>query len=244
MDNDEYCEYKHWTKNGVLHRAWGLPAIEWINGSKQWWVNGKRHRENDLPAVDMANGLKQWYVNGKLHREPLTGALGVGRPAVETSANGHKYWYVNDRLHREPPLPAVEMANGDKEWWINGVCHREPPLPAYEGADGAKSWRVNGKRHRAGGLPAIERANGEKEWWLDGVQYYPDRWSRETMSPDMVGQTCVISLEPIQNDSEVCKCGVCNSLTLFSSMEEWLRANEICPYCRSPWTNWVKYVKP
>jgi len=57
----------------------------------------------------------------------------------------------------------------------------------------------------------------------------------------MVGQTCVISLETIQNDSEACQCGVCRSLSLFIAMEEWLRVNATCPHCRSPWTNWTKY---
>jgi hypothetical protein len=107
--------------------------------------------------------------------------------------------------------------------------------------NGYKYWCVNGELHRDGGLPAIEGANGDKAWYVAGVRYYPDRWTQQPTTPDMVEQMCVISLETIQADSEVCKCGVCHSLSLFSAMEEWLRVNKTCPHCRSSWTNWIKY---
>jgi hypothetical protein len=137
---------------------------------------------------------------------------------MEINILGDKYWYFNGKFHRDNGLPAIEWANGDKEWYVNGKCHRE------------------------GGLPAVEDANGHKEWYINGVQYYPDRWTQQQpMTPDMVGQMCVISLETIQADSEVCECDVCHSLSLFSAMEEWLNVNETCPHCRSQWNNWVKY---
>jgi hypothetical protein len=205
------------------------------NGTKEWWVNGKRHREGDLPAIERANGDKSWYVNGKLNRK-------AGLPAFE-GANGDKSWLKDGKLHRDGDLPAVEYANGDKSWYVNGKLNREGGLPAIEMANGTKQWLKDGKLHRDGDLPAVERANGTKEWWVNGVRYYPRLWTVEPLVNDMEGQTCVISLETIQNDSEVCKCGVCSSLSLFGSMDEWLRVNENCPHCRSEWTNWVKYRK-
>ena len=178
-------------------------------------------------------GDKFWFFNDKFHR------VG-GLPAIDR-VNGDKEWYVNGNLHRENDLPAYEGANGDRSWWVNGKLHRDGGLPAYEGANGDRAWYVNGERHRVGGLPAYERANGDKYWYVNGVEYYPDRWTQQQMTPDMVGQTCVISLETIQNDSEVCKCGVCHSLSLFGVMEKWLNVNQTCPHCRSLWTNWTKY---
>jgi hypothetical protein len=157
------------------------------------------------------------------------------------NGNGDMEWSANGQLHRDGGLPAVKRANGYKAWWVNGKLHREGGLPAVEWANGRKEWYVDGKCHRPDSLPAVERANGEKEWWLNGVRHYPDRWTQQPMTPVMVGKTCVITLETIQAESEVCKCGVCHSLSLFTAMEEWLRVNSICPHCRSEWTNWVKY---
>jgi len=131
--------------------------------------------------------------------------------------------------------------NGDMEWSVNGQLHRDGGLPAVKRANGYKAWWVNGKLHREGGLPAREFADGSKSWYLNGVRYCPNLWTVQPLINDMVGQMCVISLETIQNDSEVCKCGVCHSLSLFPAMEEWLGVNSTCPHCRSEWTNWVKY---
>lgn len=135
---------------------------------------------------------------------------------------------------------------GDNRWYIGRAVtktlHREGDLPAVEYANGRKEWYKHGKRHRDGGLPAVEWADGDKEWWVDGVRYYPDRWTVEPKTNDMVGKTCVITMEPVNNDSEVGKCGVCNALGLFTPISEWLAVNETCPHCRSKWTNWIKYV--
>jgi len=134
-------------------------------------------------------------------------------------ANGDKEWLLNGKLHRENDLPAVESANGDMvyfmEWRVHGLRHRDGGLLAVERATGYKAWWVNGLRHREGGLPAVEMKDGDREWWLNGVRHYHDRWTQQPMTPVMVGQMCVISLETIQADSEVCKCGVCHSLSLF-----------------------------
>ena len=135
----------------------------------------------------------------------------------------------------------MELVNGDRKWHVNGLLHRDGGRSAVERANGEKEWWLNGERHRENDLSAVESANGEKEWWLNGVRHYPDRWTQQPMTPVMVGKTCVITLETIQADSEVCKCGVCHSLSLFPAMEEWLGVNSNCPHCRSEWTNWVKY---
>ena len=134
---------------------------------------------------------------------------------------------MNSQRHRDPVngvgLPAVERVNGDKEWYVNGQLHRDPvnviSLPAYKGA------------------------NGDKEWWMNGVQIPqpPPVWTTFQKQPVWTGQTCVITLETIQNDSEVCKCDVCLALILFDSLQEWLKTSNTCPHCRSPWINYTKY---
>ena len=54
-----YCE------NGEFHRAGGLPAMEYPDGSKHYFENGKLHRAGGLPATDWTDGLKEYYENGK-----------------------------------------------------------------------------------------------------------------------------------------------------------------------------------
>ena len=107
---NQYCQCQYNTF-GQLHRDGGLPAREWINGTKEWYKDGQKHRDDGLPAVEYANGTKEWYVHGKLHREN-------GLPAVEW-ADGGRAWWVNGKLHREGGLPAVELGN-HKDWWLNG----------------------------------------------------------------------------------------------------------------------------
>ena len=209
------------------------------NGDKYWSANDMLHRDDGLPAIERANGHKEWWVNGQLHRDG-------GLPAIERVNNdngvGQKEWWVNGQLHRDGGLPAIEWPDGDRDWYVNGKLHRDGGLPAIEWEDSHKAWYVDGKRHRDGGLPAVERANGDNEWWLNGIRYYPERWTLKHMSLNMVGQMCIISLETIQNDSEVCKCDVCHSLSLFGAMDEWIHVNETCPNCRSHWNSWIKYV--
>ncbi len=137
---------------------------------------------------------------------------------MTTNENGDMEWWVHGQHHRDGGLPAVERANGYKAWWVNGKLHRDGGLPAIKRANWDMEWWVNGLRHREGGLPAVEMKDGDREWWLNGVRHYPDRWTQQPMTPVMVGNSCVISLETIQSNSEVCKCGVCHSLSLFSAM--------------------------
>ena len=68
-------------------------------------------------------------------------------------------------------------------------------------------------------------------------------WTESPKKNNMFGIIkCVITLDDIQNDSEVCKCDICSALCLFDAMNEWLSINptKICPHCRSPWTNYNK----
>ena len=57
------CRYKHWRKDGKLHREDG-PAIEGSDGSKQWYKDGLRHRE-DGPALEFTDASTVWYFNGE-----------------------------------------------------------------------------------------------------------------------------------------------------------------------------------
>ena len=177
-------------------------------------------------------------------------AVSLGVPVSFYFENiGGKFWALGDIhtrgggfFHRDGGLPAVEYANGDKAWWVNGKRHREP-LPGAIGVNPQGAIGVNPQGAiGVAGLPAVEYANGDKEWWFNGIRYYPDRiWNRQSMTPDMLGQTCVISLETIQADSEVCKCDVCGSLSFFEAMKQWIVINETCPHCRSNWTSRIVY---
>ena len=155
-----------------------------------------------------------------------------------------EYRNEQGQLHRDGGLPAREYTNGTNEWYVNGQLHRDGGLPAQEYANGDKFWYVNDKLHREGGLPAVECADGDKQWWVNGVQIPqpPPVWTTSQKQPDWTGQTCVITLETIGSDSEVCKCDVCLALMLFGVLEEWLNTDDTCPHCRSPWTNYTNYT--
>ena len=51
----------YYFENGLRHRANGLPAIEYSDGSKYYYENGELHRANGLPAVEYADGSKYYY---------------------------------------------------------------------------------------------------------------------------------------------------------------------------------------
>ena len=53
----------YYYENDLLHRANGLPAIEYADGSREYYENGELHRTNGLPAVECADGTK-YYENG------------------------------------------------------------------------------------------------------------------------------------------------------------------------------------
>jgi hypothetical protein len=74
-----------WYKEGKLHRAGDLPAVEDANGYREWYKDGKLHRAGDKPAIECADGYREWYKDGKLHRDG-------DKPAVEY-ASGYRAWY-------------------------------------------------------------------------------------------------------------------------------------------------------
>ena len=57
-ENDDMYYYK----NNLLHRAGGLPAVEYSNGDKRWYRKGFIHRIGG-PAVEYSDG-KSWYLFG------------------------------------------------------------------------------------------------------------------------------------------------------------------------------------
>lgn len=208
--------------------------VERSSGDRFWYENGLIHRDIE-PAIEKVNGTKCWYHHGRIHR-------GDDLPAIIWS-DGDKEWWLNGKRHREGGLPAIEWQDGTKAWYYKGVPHRDNGLPAYVFIDSSEWW-VNGKRHREGELPAVEKADGTKLWFKNGEQYFPERfWLEEPkkISADD-NLSCVISLEPIHNDSEICRCHVCSKVALFKAMTEWLKLKEICPHCRCIWTNFTKYT--
>ena len=173
--------------------------------------------------------------------------------------DGTREWKnANGERHREDG-PAIEWANGSRNWFINGIAHRVDG-PSYEDVNGYSEWWKHGKLVR-------------KEWHVQGVLTRREHYSRGTVTrrefysqgelvrdeaPEpkvivwlstskeegMVGQTCVITLEPITEDTVVAKCGVCKHLLAFTAMTEWFKSKgeKQCPHCRSQWKNYVKYV--
>jgi hypothetical protein len=145
-----------WYFNGLLHREYDLPAIEYIEIIKKWYMHDKLHRIGG-PAIERANGDKEWYIQGMLHRSD--------GPAVEWTT-GYRAWYNHNELHNTCG-PAVTRSNGTLEWWIHGKQHRDGDLPAVESLNGHKEWWINGARHRDNGLPAVIHKDGRKEYWVD-----------------------------------------------------------------------------
>ena len=128
---------RFWYKDGLLHRAGDLPAIESASGyHREWYKNDKLHRAGDKPAIEGADGARHWYKDGKLHRAG-------DKPAIER-ANGTRFWYKDGKRHRDGDKPAVERANGDRYWYKNDERHRDGDLPAVECADGSRFWYKNG----------------------------------------------------------------------------------------------------
>ena len=68
LNGQKYLLQENGTKEfidsaGVLHRDYGLQAVEYANGDKEWWWHGVRHRE-DGPAVIYGN-RQFWFFNGE-----------------------------------------------------------------------------------------------------------------------------------------------------------------------------------
>lgn len=247
---------RFWTKDGKYHRDGDLPAIVYADGTKQWYVNGKRHRDGNLPAVECSTGDKEWWVHGRLHRN-------FGLPAVHY-ADGTQKWFENGFYFRANDLPVITKGWEYQEWrdrvgvnhreggpaiidsngffWMKkGLLHRDNDMPAIIYQNGTRCWFWNGKQHRGNNLPAVEYLNGEKEWWVDGIRVYPSDWTYQKKTPEFTDQECMITFEPITNDSEVCQCSKCYKLILFEALEEWLKRSKTCPHCRTDWTNFVIY---
>jgi hypothetical protein len=72
--------------NNQLHRDDDLPAIVWINGTKEWYINGIRCRKNG-PAIEMNDGTIFWYEDGLCSRNK-------DLPAIEYK-NGTKQYWIN-----------------------------------------------------------------------------------------------------------------------------------------------------
>ncbi len=169
--NECYC----WFKDGELHRD-GLPAVEFLNGSRFYYVTGIRHRE-DGPALikpitdDDPFKQEQWWLNGERHR------IG-GAATIISDETGiiERSWYVNGKLHRENG-PAIEHGTNidtpeeqitEYHWFLNDVRHRIGG-PAAFGELGYELWMINGKKHRTDG-PALRTNDGIETWYLEDME--------------------------------------------------------------------------
>ncbi len=100
---------------GRLHRDWDLPALIYLDGSREWYHHGVRHRDGDLPAVELANGhggYFAWYKHGQRHRDGDLPAVMYGFA---------KEWYQHGKLHRDGTMPAIIFADGTQQWYVHGV---------------------------------------------------------------------------------------------------------------------------
>ena len=55
----------YYNKINVNHRANGLPALIFSDGTKYYFENGLKHRANGLPAIEYGSGIKYYFINGK-----------------------------------------------------------------------------------------------------------------------------------------------------------------------------------
>ena len=164
--------------------------------------------------------------------------------SVFTTSGGDTEWRLDGQRHRENDLPAQMYADGTNKWYTHNKLHRDGGRPAIEYPDGGCAWYTNGRLTRGGGLPAVIFGDGKAQWWTDGKYVSdvgPELWSDAPKLPKWVGQSCVISLETIEETSSMCKCDVCNAVCLFGALSEWLVVSKTCPHCRTPWTSTVKY---
>lgn len=229
---------RHWYIDGKRHRAGGLPAKEMSNGDREWWINGRLHREGSLPAVELADGTKMWFKNGFYFREYDLPVVEKGKELIE--------WKTKDgRTHRRDGMCALIRTDGHF-WYVQGKLHRDFGLPACVYFNGTLCWYQNGNLHREGDLPAIIKMTGEKEFWVHGERYFPlfdHCWTILEKNEKMVeDQMCVITFEPIEKDSRICKCVQCCKFFLFEAIEKWVSQSPTCPHCRTPWASYIKYI--
>jgi hypothetical protein len=123
---------KYWLKNGIHHRKFDKPCVEYLNGNKFWAKDGLRHRDNDQPAVEYANGDVEYW------------SYGIRYEIIEYE-NGTKEWHRHHTksLHRDNDQPAVKYANGDVEYWKFGIRHRENGPAVIYGNN--KYWFIDGE---------------------------------------------------------------------------------------------------
>ncbi len=44
---------------------------------------------------------------------------------------------------------------------------------------------------------------------------------------------CVITLEPLHDDTDVVQCSQCQKVCLLEAMKEWFKIQKSCPHCRA-----------
>jgi hypothetical protein len=197
-----------------------------------WKLNGKLHRDGDLPAIE-ARGFKKWYQHDVLHRD--------GDMPACIYENGDMEWFKQGKFHRDFDRPAVEYADGSKRYYQHGKLHRDGDQPAWIDPSGKKMWFQHGQLHREGSKPAFMDQDGFVEYWENGLRVSLC-WSSMLKTDDMNGRECAITFEVIEQHTSCGLCSTCNKVVSFDALRQWLRINNSCPNCRSPWENRVEYM--
>ena len=163
-----------WSRNGVPHRDFDLPAVIYYNSDNTpsqliWYKKGRIHRKGDKPAKIFLNkNLYYWYKKGKIHRDGDNPAILI--------PNGTAWWIRNNKPFREGGKPPIIESDGtqiwpiiDESWWTS-IGH----FPQFTGyrefqidPDGIKRWYINNYPGRADDKPAVIYPNGTQIWYKE-----------------------------------------------------------------------------
>jgi hypothetical protein len=93
--------------------------------------------------------------------------------------------------------------------------------------------------------PDIDTYEGTNrpETWFSPVQQFiiahssvTSTWTERLLDFNIeAGAECVISLEPLDPASGVCKCEQCHALFNYDKLRRWVDKISNCPHCRSQW---------
>ena len=59
------------------------------------------------------------------------------------------------------------------------------------------------------------------------------------ITPD---DTCVITLESIEENANIVRCEQCYKSCLMTSMNEWFKVSKSCPHCRASMSEYAMYI--
>lgn len=166
-----------WYAHGVRHRAGGLPAVEYSDGTLMYYEHGKRHRAGGLLAVKWPDGLVEYWIDGYETTPPARVRVIMASVLLLFENSTTRKWYVRTHgdekyyLERADDGPTFEYVGAHKPgtskialiWYKHGKAHRGLGLPAVVWVNGARAWYINGEQSRPGGLPVMEGSPYERD---------------------------------------------------------------------------------